>query len=88
MDLSLRQRVEAFNCRWPSKPITMNLLRKLYHEDRIKQRVLRVDIQLTDRQLRAQREGRLHAFPRFLKAVDKKEELLFMDEAVFSTNQI
>ena len=28
------------------------------------------------------------AFPRFLKAVDTKEELLFMDEAVFSTNQV
>ena len=88
MELSLRQRVEEFNRRWPRNPITVYRLRKLYHEHRIKQRVLRVDILLTDRQLRGQREGRLHAFPRFLKAVDTKEELLFMDEAVFSTNQI
>ena len=86
MDLSLRQRVEAFNRRWPKNTITIYRLRKLYHEHRIKQRVLRVDIQLTDRQLRGQWEGRLLSFPRFLKAVDTREELLFMDEAVFSTN--
>ena len=30
----------------------------------------------------------MRAFPRFLKAVDEKEELLFMDEAVFTTNKI
>ena len=88
MDMSLRQRVEAFNRRWPRNKITVYRLRKLYYEHRIKQRVLRVDIQLTDRQLRGQREGRLLAFPRIIKAVDTKEELLFMDEAVFSTNQV
>ena len=44
MELSLRQRVEEFNRRWPRNPITVYRLRKLYHEHRIKQRVLRVDI--------------------------------------------
>jgi hypothetical protein len=36
MDLSLRQRVEAFNRRWPRNPITVYWLRKLYREHRIK----------------------------------------------------
>ena len=36
MDLSLRQRVEAFNRRWPRNPITVYRLRKLYRKHRIK----------------------------------------------------
>ena len=77
-DLSLRQRVESFNLRWPMNTITIYRLRKLYHEHRIKQRVMRVDIRLTDRRLRGQREGQLLAFPRFLKAVETREEILLM----------
>lgn len=66
------QSVMAYN-------ITFYRLRQLYSQHRIKQWVLRFDIQLNQKQLEGQRDGKLIAFPRVLKAVNGKEELLFMD---------
>ena len=85
MEWSLQQRVSAHNRRWPGNPITLYRLRQLYYQYSVKQRVLRIDIQLNQTQLENQRKGRLASFPRFLRAVNDKEELLFMDEAMFTT---
>ena len=65
-------------------------LRKLYFEHKIKRRVLRVKIKMTDLQLRNQRESRMRCFPRILGlcAEQGKAKVLFMDEAVFTTNQV
>ena len=46
---SLRRRTEEFNRRFPANKISLYRLRKIYKEDRIKQRVLKVSVALTDR---------------------------------------
>ena len=88
MNWSLKRRTAEHNLRWPTATISATTLRKLYRLHRIKQRVLKIDISLNENQLRRQRQSRLDAFPIFLEAYDKKELVFYMDESVFSANQV
>ena len=71
------------------RKLSVHRLRKIFQEHRVKRRVLNVKVKYTPKQLENQVASRNRAFTEVLKIVrDKRRRIYFMDEAVFSSNQV
>jgi transposase len=88
MPYSITARCGLFSERFPGEQINCSNLRKLYRCYGIKKRVVRYTLEHTPKkrlQIKKERQERL---PRILRHVDQGHNVLFLDEAVFTSNQI
>ena len=84
----LAARCELFNRRFPAAKLNHRRLKQVYQQHGIVYRVLKPGMALTERQLRDQTKQRLQAFAQVLRlAKQKPAQLLFCDEAVWSSRQ-
>lgn len=66
----------------------MSALRKVYRTHGIKLRVLKFDQLLTAAQMAAIERAKLQVFPRVIKLIKNDANIVFVDEAVFTSNQV
>ena len=84
----LAARCELFQRRFPTVKLNHRRLKQLYQKHGIVYRVIKPGMALTERQLRDQTKQRLLAFQQMLRlAQSKPAQLLFCDEAVYSSRQ-
>ena len=84
----LAARCVLFNRRFPDAKLNHRRLKQIYQKHGIVYRVIKPGMALTPRQLRDQTKQRLLAFQQLLRlAQQKPAQLLFCDEAVYSSKQ-
>ena len=88
MQYPLRARCKMFHRRFPDKFISYSRLRKVYNDFGVSHRVLKPEMMLQKNQLDKQRKERLDTWPRLVQMIENQENLLFVDEAVYSSTQI
>lgn len=83
--LGLRERCTLFERRFPAKKLSFSMLRQIYSEYRIKQRVLTKRLFLSNETLQRQKRLRERVFPLVLDIIEKGSgTFLWVDEATYT----
>ena len=85
---SLHQRVKLFSLRFPKRKISICKLRKVYRLNGIKLRSLKFTQKLSPTQISRQIKGKLDVLPKLIKLIEQRQNIVFVDEAVFSRGQV